>query len=102
MSVVHVAGVVCVYAGVAVVVLSALASLRVRRPEARAHFLTPTTSLGTPLVGVGLVLHDGWSLTSAQIALTCALLMVAGPVLASATVRVASQREGSVSRESPQ
>lgn len=102
MSAVHIAGLVCFYAGVAVVVLAVLASLRVRRPEDRVHYLTPTTSLGTPLVGLGLVLQSGWSLASAQIILTCALLMITGPVLAAATVRVAAQREGSVAQESPE
>lgn len=102
MSPPHVAGVVCFYAGVAVVVLAALGSLRVRRPEDRLHYLTPTTSLGAPLVGLGLALQNGWSLTSAQIVLTCLLLMITGPVLAAATVRLAAQREGSVSQESPE
>lgn len=102
MSTVHTVGVVFFQLGVAVVVLAALASLRVRRPEARVHFVTPTTSLGAPLVGLGLVLQNGWSLTSVQIALTCVLLTLTGPVLASATVRVAAQREGAVSREAPQ
>lgn len=101
-QVVHLAGVVCFYAGVAVVVLAALASLRVRRPEDRIHFLTPTTSLGTPLVGLGLALQNGWSLTTAQIVLICVLLMITGPVLAAATVRLAAQSEGSVPRESPE
>lgn len=102
MSTVHAVGAACFLLGVAVVLLSALASLRVRRPEARVHFLTPTTSLGAPLVGLGLVLQSGWSLTSAQIVLTCVLVALAGPVLASATVRVAAQREGAVSQETPE
>lgn len=99
---VHVAGVVSFFAGVAIVVVSALASLRVHRPQDRVHYLTPTTSLGTPLVGLGLVLQHGWSLTSAQIVLTCVLLMVTGPVLASATVRLVTQQDGSVPKESPE
>jgi multicomponent Na+:H+ antiporter subunit G len=102
MSAWHVAAVACFGAGVAVVVLTSVAALRVRRPEDRLHFLTPTTSLGAPLVGVGLVLQNGWSLTSAQIVLTCGLLMLTGPVLASAALRVVAQREGSVPRESPE
>lgn len=102
MSAPHTFGVVCFYAGVLVVVLASLAALRVHRPQDRLHFLTPTTSVGTPLVGVGLVLQNGWSLTSAQIALTCILLMVAGPALAAATARVASQLDGTISSESPE
>jgi multicomponent Na+:H+ antiporter subunit G len=102
MSALHAVGVAFFAVGVAVVVLTALASLRLRRPEDRLHFLTPATSLGAPLVGLGLALQNGWSLTTAQILLTCALIMVTGPVLASAAIRVAAQREGSVSRESPE
>lgn len=98
----HLAGIICFYAGVAVVLLAVLGCLRVRRPEDRLHFLTPTTSLGTPLVGLGLVLQNGWSLTSAEIVLICVLVAITGPVLASATMRLASQREGSVSKESPE
>jgi multicomponent Na+:H+ antiporter subunit G len=98
----HVVAVACFGLGVAVVVLTALASLRVRRPEDRLHFLTPTTSLGTPLVGLGLVLENGWGLTSAQIVLTCLLMMATGPVLASAAIKVAAQREGTIPRESPE
>jgi multicomponent Na+:H+ antiporter subunit G len=102
MSAVHLLAVVSFGAGVIVVTLSVLASLRVRRAGDRLHFLTPTTSVGSPLVGLGLVLQNGWSLTSAQIVLTCALLAATGPVLASATARVAALREGSIPQESPE
>jgi multicomponent Na+:H+ antiporter subunit G len=102
MSPLHVVAVACFAVGVAVVILTAVASLRVRRPEDRLHFLTPTTSLGTPLVGLGLVLENGWGLTSVQIVLTCVLVMITGPVLTSAALRVSAQREGSLRRESPE
>jgi multicomponent Na+:H+ antiporter subunit G len=98
----HAVAVVCFLAGIAVVVLTALGSLRVRRPEDRLHYLTPASALGTPLVGVGLVVQNGWSLTSAQIAVTCVLVMLTGPVLTSAALRVAGQREGTVPQESPE
>lgn len=102
MTPVHVVADISFAIGVAVVVITALASLRVRRTEDRLHFLTPMTALGTPLIGLGLVLTDGWSLTSAQIALTCLLVMLTGPVLSSAAMRVSAMREGAVSRESPE
>jgi multicomponent Na+:H+ antiporter subunit G len=101
-SVLHVFAVACFGTGVGVVVVTALASLRVRAAKDRLHFLTPTTSLGAPLVGLGLVLANGWSLTSAQIVLTCVLMMLTGPVLASAALRVAAMREGTVTQESPE
>lgn len=102
MSALHAAAVALFGLGVAVVVLTALGSLRVRRPEDRLHFVTPATALGTPLIGLGLALANGWSLTTAQIVLTCLLIMITGPVLSSAAARVAAMREGSVTRESPE
>ena len=102
MSALHVAAVACFGVGVGVVVLTALASLRARRVADRLHYLTPATALGAPLVGLGLVLENGWSLTSAQIALTCGLIMITGPVLTSAALRLAAQREGTVPQESPE
>jgi multicomponent Na+:H+ antiporter subunit G len=102
MSALHAAAEACFGVGVAVVVLTALGSLRVRSAQDRLHFLTPATALGNPLVGVGLGIENGWSLTTAQIALTCLLIAVTGPVLSSAALKVASQREGTVSRESPE
>lgn len=99
MSLVHAVAVTCFGAGVAVVVLTGLGALRVRRVEDRLHYLAPATSLGTPLVGLGLVIANGWGLTSAQIALTCVLMVVTGPALTSAVLRVAGQRGGTVSGE---
>jgi multicomponent Na+:H+ antiporter subunit G len=98
----HVAAVTCFGLGVALVVLTALASLRVRRTEDRLHFLTPATSVGTPLVCLGLALENGWSLTTAQIVLVGVLMAITGPVLASAAVRVALQRQGEIPQESPE
>jgi multicomponent Na+:H+ antiporter subunit G len=98
----HVAAVACFGVGVALVVLTALASLRVRRPEDRLHFLTPATSVGTPLVCLGLAIENGWSLTSAQIVLVGVLVMITGPILASAAVRIAHQRQGRIPQESPE
>jgi len=102
MSALHVAAVACFGVGVGVVVLTALASLRARRAADRLHYLAPATALGAPLVGLGLVLENGWSLTSAQIAVTCGLIMITGPVLTSAALRLAAQREGTVPQESPE
>lgn len=102
MNVLHAVAVTCFGAGVAVVVLSGLGALRVRRVEDRLHYLSPATALGAPLVGLGLVIANGWGLTSANIALVCVLMAVTGPVLTSAALRVASERAGTVSSESPE
>jgi multicomponent Na+:H+ antiporter subunit G len=102
MSVAHTLAVTCFGAGVAIVVLTGLGALRVRRVEDRLHYVTPATALGTPLVGLGLVIANGWGLTSASIVLVCGLTVVTGPVLTSAALRVAGQRAGTVSRGSPE
>lgn len=98
----HVAAVTCFGVGVGVVVITALAALRARRAADRLHFLTPATALGSPLVGLGLVLENGWSLTSAQIVVTCILIVITGPVLTSSALRLMAQRDRAVSQESPE
>ena len=102
MSLAHTVAVACFGAGVAIVVLTGLGALRVRRVEDRLHYVTPATALGTPLVGLGLVIANGWGLTSASIVLACGLTVASGPVLTSAALRVAGQRAGTVSRGSPE
>jgi multicomponent Na+:H+ antiporter subunit G len=102
MSVLHGLAVTCFGAGVAVVVLAGLGALRVRRVEDRLHYLTPATALGAPLVGLGLVIANGWGLTSAQIVLVCVLMVATGPVLTSAALQVAVRQAGMVSSESPE
>ncbi|HKN56291.1 MAG TPA: monovalent cation/H(+) antiporter subunit G [Amycolatopsis sp.] len=77
-----------VFAGVAVVIAAAVAMLRARDLLSRLHFLTPATTLGGPLIGLGLVVANGWNLGSATIALTVVLLALTGPVLQSATAHL--------------
>ena len=88
--------------GIALVVTSALAALRLRDAADRLHLLAPMTTLGVPLTGVGLILHRGWSLPGAEICLTCLLLALTGPVMAAAAARVAGVREGSIPKEEPE
>lgn len=88
--------------GAVLVAVSALAALRMRRAVDRLHLLAPMTTLGAPLVAIGLVIDRGWSLPSAEICLTCVLLAVTGPVMSSAAARVASAREGSIPQEEPE
>ncbi|MEV7042904.1 monovalent cation/H(+) antiporter subunit G [Amycolatopsis sp. NPDC051061] len=92
---------VLVFAGVAVVVVSALAMLRARTLLDRLHLLAPVTTLGGPLVGIGLTLANGWTLTSGAILLTIVLLAVTGPVLQSAAGRVEAQRQGAIDEDLP-
>jgi multicomponent Na+:H+ antiporter subunit G len=95
------AAAILVFAGVAVVVVSALAMLRARTLLNRLHLLAPVTTLGAPLIGVGLALATGWNLTSGAILLTVVLLAVTSPVLQSATGRVEAQRQGAIDEDLP-
>lgn len=92
----------CYLLGVAVVVLSAALALPLRQAEDRLHLLAPMTSLGAPLVAVGLALRNGWSLTTLQIVLTGLLILITGPVMASAAARIAAMQKGAIPRETPQ
>jgi len=80
--------VIVALAGVLVVVAAAIAALRPRKPLARLHFLTVVTSLGAPLVGLGVIIANGWSLTTAGVALITVLLVATGPVLSAASGRL--------------
>lgn len=89
--------------GVGVVVLSSLSAVWLRGVFVRLHFLTPVTSVGGPLIGLGLAIENGWGITTGLILLVVALLAMTGPVLEVATGRVMAQREGIVSpTEAPQ
>ena len=89
-------------AGIAVVVISSLAAMRRQPVYSRLHFLTPVTTLGGPLIGLALAIENGWSLTTGLVLFTVFLIALSGPVLESATGRVAAQREGLIEQESPQ
>ena len=82
---------VLVAAGVLVCLLSAAGAVKARTVLDRLHFLTPVTSVGTPLIAVGLAVHAGWHLATALLLLCAAVMLPAGPVLASATGNVARQ-----------
>ncbi|GIJ27202.1 hypothetical protein Vqi01_23640 [Micromonospora qiuiae] len=93
---------ILVTAGVLVCVASVLGILLPRNVLRRIHFLTPVTSVGAPLVGVGLAVDSGWHLPTALILFTTLVLVVTGPVLAAATGRVAAQWQKLVPAESPE
>jgi multicomponent Na+:H+ antiporter subunit G len=84
---------VLIWVGVGVAVLSAMAALRLPPINPRLHALAPITSLAGPLVGVGLAVANGWSLTTATVLLIVVLLAVTGPVLVAATARLAAERD---------
>ncbi|RSM91622.1 hypothetical protein DMH04_01175 [Kibdelosporangium aridum] len=82
-----------VFLGTLVTVLSVLSALRLRPAVARLHTLTPITSLGSPLIGAGVVIANGWSLTSVTVLAIAVLMAVTGPALSAATARLTAQEE---------
>lgn len=94
--------VVLYVAGLVIIVAAALGALTLRGVYPRLHFLTPMTSLGAPLICAALGIQNGWGLTTGEIILIVALLAVTGPVLESATGRLAAQTDGLITRESPE
>lgn len=93
---------VLVWAGVGVCVVSAAGALVPRDLLDRLHFLTPVTSVGTPLIGIGLAIASGWHLATAMILLIVATVAPTGPVLAAATARIVAEKRGLIPAESPE
>ena len=83
-------------AGCLIVVASSLGAVLVRDFYRRLHWLTPITSIGSPLIGLSVAVANGWSLTTAVVMLTVVLLGVTGPVLTAAVGRAAAQHDGIV------
>ncbi len=102
MSAAHLAALTLLWAGVAVVVASSFAMLLFRDTLQRLHYLSPVTSFGAPLIGLSLAVENGWGLTTAQILLITFFVVVTGPVLGSATARLAAQQRGLVQEQSPE
>ncbi|MBB4684026.1 monovalent cation/H(+) antiporter subunit G [Amycolatopsis jiangsuensis] len=96
-----VAAQVLVFAGVAVVLLSSAGLVRARDLLTRLHLLSPVTTLGAPLIGIGLVLVNGWHLGSGAIVVTVALLVVTGPVVQAGTARLEAVRRGALDEDLP-
>ncbi len=71
-------------------------------PFVLVHFVTPITSLGAPLVGIGLVVHYGIGLASAAVAVTVVLLAGGAPALQAATGRLIAEHDGRVEPDSPE
>jgi multicomponent Na+:H+ antiporter subunit G len=83
---------VLIWLGVLVVLISAAAALVLRPVNPRLHALTPVTSLAGPLIGIGLAILNGFSLTTATVLLTVLLLAFTGPALTAAMARLATER----------
>jgi len=96
------AGLALAAAGVLVCVVAALGALVPRDLLDRLHFVTPVTSVGIPLIGLGLAIDTGWHLATALILVIVAVVAGTGPLLAAATGRDEAERRGLIRAESPE
>lgn len=90
-----------VFAGIAVVSLSAIAAAALPQVFNRLHLLTVTTSVGAPLIGVGLMILRGWTEASAMIAAIIALVVLSAPVISAATAQLAARLANMLDEDSP-
>lgn len=96
----HELSIALVMAGTVVVVASSIGALVSSDRYHRLHFLSPITSLGGPLVAIGLCIPHGADLTTASILFPTGLLLFVGPAMTSAIARRSAQNEGRIDRES--
>jgi multicomponent Na+:H+ antiporter subunit G len=88
--------------GTLITVLAAVAAVRAGDVYVRVHCLTVVTSVGSPLIGVGLIVVNGFGFTGASVLLVVLLQAVGGPLLGAATGRVNAQRDGVIGSGSPE
>jgi len=99
----HDIGLALTAVGCAVIAFGVLSAVAVRGGMFnRLHLVTSVTSLGAPLVAVGLCVESGQPWVMAEVAFIALMLFVSGPVLESATGRVAAQQRGIVTEEQPE
>jgi multicomponent Na+:H+ antiporter subunit G len=99
----HPLGLALAAVGCAVIVLSAVgAAVMPGGVFNRLHFLTPMTSLGLPLVAVGLSVESGQPFTVAELLFIALLVGVSGPVLESATGRAAARQQNHLPGKDPE
>jgi len=102
MSAAHVAALVMVVAGTAIIVAACLAALVAADSYRRLHYATPISSLGGPLIAVGLAVDSGANLTTASILLPMALLFFSSPILSAAVAKTIALREERIEAGSPE
>lgn len=99
----HAVGLALTAIGCAVIVLAAVGAARMPGDVFnRLHFLAPVTSVGTPLVAIGLSIDNGQGFTIAEVLFIATLVFVSGPVLESATGRVAAQNRDLITEGQPE
>lgn len=91
LSVVHVVGAVLEAVGVAVLVGSSIAVLRAPSVGARLHALAPATSLGVPVLAVGVAMRAGGVAAPLTVLAIAAVVALTGPAVTVATARGAAK-----------
>jgi len=91
-----------VVAGTAVIVAASVGAAVARDTFHRLHLVTPITSVGGPLLGVGFAVQNGWGLTTASILLPTFMLFFTSPLLSAAIARMAAQLEGRIEAQGPE
>lgn len=90
-----------VFAGVAAMSLSAFAATVRALVFERLHLLTAATSVGVPLIGVGLVIVRGWTQASAMLVAISVVVLLTAPVVSAATARLAAEHDGLIDGTAP-
>jgi multisubunit Na+/H+ antiporter MnhG subunit len=78
---------------VAVVLASAAGVLLMRDAYQKVHYVTPVSVVAPVLVGLAVLVQSGWTVSTGQAWLVVALMVLASPFLAHATVRAIWIRE---------
>jgi multicomponent Na+:H+ antiporter subunit G len=89
-------------AGCAVAVLATLAMWFAPTVDDRFHLLAPVTTVAAPLIAAGLIVYNGLSLTSGQIALIAGILLASGPAITASIARAKTERERPGGNEEPE
>src|SRR5947208_5893700 len=79
--------------GVAVELLSCLGVVAMGNIYDRLHYTAPAATLGAALIAAAVLLHEGYSSSSAKAILVAAFLAGVNPVIVHATARAAHLRE---------
>jgi multicomponent Na+:H+ antiporter subunit G len=85
--------IVLLAAGILVIVATAVRALAAGDDLVRVHYLSPATSLGVPLVGLGIAITAGWTWTTATVALVVVLLAVTSAPLSAAIASTIAEQE---------
>jgi multisubunit Na+/H+ antiporter MnhG subunit len=78
---------------VAIVLLSSMGVLVMRGVYDKLHFVTPAALVAPILVMLAVLVHAGFSATSAETFLALLFMVIAGPFLTHATIRAARVRQ---------